>query len=148
MELPIYCQATSSNTCNLSAEKKCDHCSKTQSDLGLTYLKFCSRCKKAYYCSEHCQKEQWRKGHNQYCRKPGKFKPGDFVGAHWLPSLIVLGQVVESAGSSLTVKAMNDDGKENCQNFLFRQDPFVASPKVVLTMHLRTTMRVVQQQYQ
>ena len=43
-------------------------------------LLVCERCKKAYYCSAECQKEQWKNnGHKIHCRKDGEFKADDLV---------------------------------------------------------------------
>lgn len=56
----------------------CDYCKKSRTDLGMTHLKSCSRCKRAYYCSAECQKQQWRAGHKDHCRKEGEIKPGDY----------------------------------------------------------------------
>jgi len=63
---------------------KCDCCGKTREEMGVTHLEVCSRCKKAYYCSAACQKEQWKAGHKQACRQPGQVEAGDFVRLHGL----------------------------------------------------------------
>lgn len=62
----------------------CDSCGKSTTELGVTHLQCCSRCKMAYYCSEKCNKRQWKRGHKHHCRKPGEPKPGDFVFLHGL----------------------------------------------------------------
>mmetsp|Transcript_10196 Transcript_10196/g.12919 ORF Transcript_10196/g.12919 Transcript_10196/m.12919 type:complete len:315 (+) Transcript_10196:154-1098(+) len=54
---------------------ECDYCHRKDADL----LK-CTKCQKAFYCSQACQVKQWKeKGHKKYCRKEGEFKVGDFV---------------------------------------------------------------------
>ncbi len=58
---------------------ECDHCGKKREDLGLSHLKACSRCLRAFYCSQDCQKRQWKAGHKDACRKPGEIQNGDFV---------------------------------------------------------------------
>jgi len=80
--------------------ESCDHCKKTRKELGLKHLKACSRCKRAYYCSEDCQKEQWRAGHKEYCRKPGEIKPGDYCRLNGIQSRPEInGEVVEVTGA-------------------------------------------------
>lgn len=40
----------------------------------------CSRCHREFYCSEECQRKQWKvNDHKKYCRKEGEFKTGDLV---------------------------------------------------------------------
>ncbi|KAF9494479.1 hypothetical protein BDN71DRAFT_980502 [Pleurotus eryngii] len=31
-------------------------------------LKLCARCKSVYYCSQACQKSNWKARHKQYCK--------------------------------------------------------------------------------
>lgn len=58
---------------------ECDHCGKKREDLGSNHLKSCSRCLRAFYCSQDCQKRQWKAGHKEACRKPGEILNGDLV---------------------------------------------------------------------
>lgn len=59
--------AISSQTCNIV--KACNNCSKKET---LTEkLSLCKACRQVYYCSEKCQKEDWKK-HEQHCRMSGK----------------------------------------------------------------------------
>lgn len=39
----------------------------------------CSRCKRAYYCSQDCQRAAWNAGHKHACRKPLERKVGDLM---------------------------------------------------------------------
>ena len=39
----------------------------------------CSRCKKGFYCSKSCQKNQWIAGHKKYCREPRQLEEGDYI---------------------------------------------------------------------
>jgi len=49
----------------------CDFCKKREffSEQGETKLKRCSQCKKVWYCSRTCQKEDWGSGHRLVCGK-------------------------------------------------------------------------------
>lgn len=59
---------------------RCDGCGRTREELGVTHLRSCSRCKKAYYCGAECQRKQWKVGgHKQHCRELGRIEPGDYV---------------------------------------------------------------------
>ena len=66
--------------------ERCDCCGKSREELGKTLLEYCTACKKAYYCGEDCQKKQWKAGHKKWCRKPGVFKPGDYIRLNGLQS--------------------------------------------------------------
>jgi len=57
----------------------CDNCSKTLKELGMDHLECCSRCKIMSYCTKKCQKEAWRNGHKEHCRKRGQIEPGDYM---------------------------------------------------------------------
>lgn len=57
---------------------KCDCCGKKRGDVEGGLFR-CTCCKKAYYCSETCQKTNWRAGHRHACRAPGKIEPGDYM---------------------------------------------------------------------
>lgn len=57
----------------------CDHCQKTLQELGVHHLRRCTACQNAFYCSEDCQRKQWKAGHKQMCRKPGEYQAGDYV---------------------------------------------------------------------
>ena len=60
---------------------KCDCCRKQN-----VKLFACARCKMAYYCSQECQKNRWKDGHNKACRKPGQIMVGDYVKLRGLSS--------------------------------------------------------------
>ncbi|CAJ1946425.1 unnamed protein product [Cylindrotheca closterium] len=66
--------------------ERCDCCGKSREELGRLFLDRCSGCSKAYYCNRDCQMKQWKAGHKKWCRKPGVFKPGDYVRLHGLQS--------------------------------------------------------------
>ena len=66
--------------------EKCDSCGKSRQELSRKLLDVCARCSKTYYCGKECQTKQWKAGHNKCCRKPGEFKPEDFVCLHGLDS--------------------------------------------------------------
>lgn len=53
-----------------SEARECNYCHKKESekDGKEIKLKRCSRCKKVYYCSKECQKEDW-KTHKKECDK-------------------------------------------------------------------------------
>ena len=52
---------------NLMAGRRlCDFCKKSESQLKKKVLT-CSRCKGAFYCSQECQKKDWKKGHKRVC---------------------------------------------------------------------------------
>lgn len=53
------------------SEEACDGCGKS----GVS--KFCSKCRKVYYCSRACQVKGWKEGHRLICGKEGS--PGDYV---------------------------------------------------------------------
>lgn len=79
--------------------ERCDCCNKSREEVGLNHLLYCGRCKKAYYCSEECQKTQWKSGHKKYCREPGQIKQGDYVRLNGIQSRPEInGQVVEIIG--------------------------------------------------
>ena len=58
---------------------QCDACGKTLQELQRETLQQCSRCQMAYYCGEDCQKDAWRNGHKQACRKRGEIKLDDIM---------------------------------------------------------------------
>ncbi|KAL3920118.1 MAG: hypothetical protein SGILL_003421 [Bacillariaceae sp.] len=58
---------------------QCDCCQRTAKEVGLKGLDRCARCAKAWYCGKACQLKQWKAGHSECCRKPGKVKAGDYV---------------------------------------------------------------------
>jgi len=58
---------------------ECDYCKRTRQELGMDHLKICTRCRKAFYCSSDCQRNQWNAGHKEFCRKPGQIETGDYV---------------------------------------------------------------------
>jgi hypothetical protein len=78
---------TDMNTCISIMERmkvggdKCDCCGKQN-----IKLFSCARCKMTYYCSRECQKNNWKNGHNEACRKPGQVKAGDYVKLRGLSS--------------------------------------------------------------
>ena len=45
--------------------KMCSTCKKSESEVGTTLLT-CSRCKRVYYCSKTCQKNDWKR-HRKEC---------------------------------------------------------------------------------
>lgn len=53
------------------SEETCDACGKS----GVS--KFCSKCRKVYYCSRSCQVKAWKRGHKRICGKEGP--PEDYV---------------------------------------------------------------------
>lgn len=57
--------------------ERCDCCKETRAAKGLKHLLQCSQCKRAFYCSSECQRQQWKAGHKKHCRKPGEIKPSD-----------------------------------------------------------------------
>jgi hypothetical protein len=65
---------------------ECDHCHKTLQELGVHHLRRCTACQRAFYCSEDCQKKQWKAGHKQACRQPGQWEAGDYVRLEGLTS--------------------------------------------------------------
>lgn len=95
----LGCQLTKPNYDKLISVggAECDHCGTKREDLGLSHLKICSRCMRAFYCSQDCQKRQWKAGHKEACRKPGEVKDGDFVRLQGLASKPELnGRVVQA----------------------------------------------------
>jgi MYND finger len=60
----------------------CDCCGVWVKDYGADFLQCCGRCKMAFYCSEECQKKDWKFGHKSLCRKRGEFHLGDTVYYH------------------------------------------------------------------
>mmetsp|Transcript_6781 Transcript_6781/g.13979 ORF Transcript_6781/g.13979 Transcript_6781/m.13979 type:complete len:256 (-) Transcript_6781:100-867(-) len=60
---------------------KCDACGKCA--FGRKRLR-CSRCKGAFYCSQECQKVDWKKGHKRVC------KPIDSMNPKELQKLVTL----------------------------------------------------------
>lgn len=52
----------------LEDQRKCKQCRVMQQYKKRT-LMICSTCKCALYCSAHCQKEDWKKGHKNECSK-------------------------------------------------------------------------------
>lgn len=58
---------------------ECDACGKTLSELGKPSMSCCGKCKRSFYCSAECQRDQWSRGHKHACRKPGQIKPGDYL---------------------------------------------------------------------
>lgn len=60
---------------------ECDYCKKSDVKLSL-----CSKCKMAFYCSRVCQKKQWMRGHQKYCRKDGEFQTNDYAILYGLKS--------------------------------------------------------------
>lgn len=65
---------------------QCDGCQKTLEELGRKQLQRCTRCGKTWYCGRECQTEAWKKGHKDFCRKPGEIKKGDYVRIQGLQS--------------------------------------------------------------
>ena len=57
---------------------KCDCCGKRHEENEALFAR-CIRCKKAYYCSTHCQQQQWHAGHKQACRAQGQIEKGDLM---------------------------------------------------------------------
>ena len=45
----------------------CDECGKTELE-----LKKCAQCKRKQYCSRACQRDAWKKGHKEECKKSNK----------------------------------------------------------------------------
>ncbi|XP_041374011.1 uncharacterized protein LOC121387067 [Gigantopelta aegis] len=45
----------------------CTQCGKKHVDNGGKMFPMCSKCKKAWYCSQNCQKIAWKKGHKKIC---------------------------------------------------------------------------------
>ena len=80
---------------------KCDCCGKQN-----VKLFTCARCKMTYYCSQECQKTNWKNGHNKACRKAGQVKVGDYV------KLRDLSRRPELNGNIVLVEAKIED-KEN-----------------------------------
>ena len=46
----------------------CSACGKTEAIEGVK-LKACYGCKRAYYCSKACAKEDWKRGHKELCTR-------------------------------------------------------------------------------
>lgn len=61
-------------------QRTCAVC-RTQRELSQPPFPHCARCRKAFYCSEYCQKGHWRE-HKEHCRKPN-FHP-DQIAANLL----------------------------------------------------------------
>lgn len=56
----------------------CDWCCKTPEELQLQSLSRCQRCEMVFYCSEQCQKEDWKEGaRKRTCRELGQIEIGD-----------------------------------------------------------------------
>jgi len=85
--------------------ERCDCCGKSREELGTKLLNKCSGCEKAYYCSRECQVKQWKAGHKKWCRKPGEFKPGDYIRLQGLQSQPQLnGTLVQVVGQDPKTK--------------------------------------------
>lgn len=79
--------------------KECDCCHKTTQEVGMVNLLLCTRCKMAYYCSEACQKKQWRAGHKHACRTKHQIENGDHMKIEGLVSRSELnGNIVQVVG--------------------------------------------------
>lgn len=63
--------------CRVSGSE-CDCCLKRRTDVDGGLWR-CSRCKKAWYCSQVCQERQWNAGHNKACRAKGQIEEGDYM---------------------------------------------------------------------
>jgi hypothetical protein len=50
---------------NVKGQRGCRWCGIT----GMEHLR-CSRCKRAHYCSKHCQKQDWNRFHKMLCQAP------------------------------------------------------------------------------
>jgi MYND finger len=48
---------------------KTERCMNQNSDVQPTNLLRCTRCKNVHYCSIHCQRQDWKSGHRQSCRR-------------------------------------------------------------------------------
>lgn len=56
--------------CNMRMSSDFDDCCHTCDSCGKQSVKkfrYCSRCKKVYYCSEKCQKKDWKTQHKKEC---------------------------------------------------------------------------------
>jgi len=49
-----------------TSDQECLHCDKKVTGEGKKFP-FCSRCKRAWYCSAQCQKDNWKAGHSIVC---------------------------------------------------------------------------------
>ena len=52
----------------MERRRLCDFCKKSEPQLKKKVLT-CSRCKGAFYCSQECQKKDWKKGHKRVCTR-------------------------------------------------------------------------------
>ncbi|KAF2180838.1 hypothetical protein K469DRAFT_672320 [Zopfia rhizophila CBS 207.26] len=50
-------------------ERKCQTCSKAESEKPSTTLRACARCKDTFYCSKDCQAKNWD-AHKSNCKRP------------------------------------------------------------------------------
>lgn len=85
---------------------KCDNCYKT------TYVYTCSGCKTGYYCSQECQKEDW-KTHRKFCRLWGKkgifYNPGHTRGITKYPARHEIKPILDAKYLNLS-RNYNGDG--------------------------------------
>jgi splicing suppressor protein 51 len=106
-------------------EKSCNACGKT--DCGTTSLKKCSRCKSAWYCSQRCQKTDW-KFHKEACTIKSQ------ANAHAKALSKAVSGAVAAAAAALT--SSPSDEKPSETNRRFATDKFeVLDVEVAMPFH-------------
>ncbi|KAJ3284390.1 hypothetical protein HDU76_008307 [Blyttiomyces sp. JEL0837] len=89
----------------------CDGCKKRTNNANggkASKLQQCARCRRFWYCSQECQRADWKAGHRKSCREPFDLKGGDIVQLRGLSDKELNGTIV------VVVKAVNgDDDEEN-----------------------------------